>query len=287
MADQLRFLPASSFTLDALAEIFTRSFEEYFYPGTTTAEILAQRIRVEQIDLYHSLVMLLGGEPAGQALLARRGDRAWCGGFGVMLSLRGRGLSHQLAAAMLEQARQAGARRFSLAVLTRNERAIKTYMRLGLRTQRDLQILVWKPEGVSRTENQEPRTENCGQPAVIEVDESARLLDRFAALHPAPAAWQRDLPALLARGGFRALALVEAGVPTAYVLYQAGADSGARIEDLGAIRADQAAAVLLALQVRSTRILTINEPTDSPLTAVYHSAGFNEIDRQHEMWMEL
>jgi GNAT superfamily N-acetyltransferase len=287
MADHPRFLPASSFTLDVLADMFTRSFEAYFYPGTTTAEILAQRIRVEQIDLYRSLVMLLGDEPAGQVLLARRGDRAWCGGFGVMLPLRGRGLSHQLAAEMLEQARQAGARRFSLEVLTRNERAIKTYARLGLRTRRDLQILEWRTEGVSRTENQEPRSANRGRAAVVEVEEPVRLLERFATMHPALAAWQRDLPALLARGGFRALALEEAGVPTAYVLYQASADSSARIEDLGAIRADQAAAVLLALQTRSARILTVNEPTDSPLTAVYLSAGFNEIDRQHEMWIDL
>jgi GNAT superfamily N-acetyltransferase len=290
MADQPRFFPASSFTLDALADIFTRSFEDYFYPGTTTAEILAQRVRVEQIDLHRSLVMLLGDEPAGQALLARRGDHAWCGGFGVMLPLRGRGLAHQLAAAMVEQARLAGARRFSLEVLTRNERAIKTYTRLGLRTRRDLQILEWRPpEG-------EKRTENRGQPAtgdgrlttdVLEAEEPARLLDRFAALHPAPAAWQRDLPALLTRGGFRALAIEEAGVPAAYALYQAGADGIARIEDLGALRADQAGALLAALQARSARILTVNEPADSPLTAAFLSAGFNEIDRQHEMWMEL
>jgi GNAT superfamily N-acetyltransferase len=161
MTDQPRFLPASSFTLDALADIFTRSFEEYFYRGTTTAEILAQRVRVEQIDLRRSLVMLLGDEPAGQALIALRGDRAWCGGFGVMLSLRGRGLSHQLAAAMLEQARQSGARRFSLEALTRNERAIKTYTRVGLRTRRDLQILEWRkpveePRTTQRVPDQEP-----------------------------------------------------------------------------------------------------------------------------------
>jgi GNAT superfamily N-acetyltransferase len=286
MTNQPRFLPASSFALDALADIFTRSFEQYFYPGTTSAEILAQRVRVEQIDLYRSLVMLLDDQPAGQALLARRNDHAWCGGFGVMLPLRGRGLSHQLAMAMLEQARQAGARRFSLEVLTRNERAIKTYTRLGLQIRRDLQILEWRrPEGEPRTENQEPRTENQGQP--VEVEEPMRLLDRFAALHPVSAAWQRDLPALLTRGGYRGLALMEAGVTVAYALYQSNADGIARIEDLGAERADLAADLLRALQGRSQRILTINEPTDSPLMAAFLDVGFNEIDRQHEMWMEL
>jgi RimJ/RimL family protein N-acetyltransferase len=279
MTDRPRFQPASSFALDALADIFTRSFEQYFYPGTTTAEILAQRVRVEQIDLHRSLVMLVGDEPAGLALVARRADRAWCGGFGVVLSLRGRGLSHQLAAAMLEQARQTEARRFSLEVLTRNERAIKTYLHLGMRIQRDLQILDWR-----RTEG-EPRTENQGQ--LVEVEEPVRLLDRFAALHLAPAAWQRDLPALLTRGGFSGLALEEAGVTVAYALFQASADGIVRIEDLGAQRADQAVSVLAVLQARSQRIVTVNEPADSPLTAAFLSTGFNEIDRQHEMWVEL
>jgi GNAT superfamily N-acetyltransferase len=110
MTDQPQFLPASSFALDALADIFTRSFEAYLYPIATTAESLARRVRAEQIDLHHSLVMLVGGEPAGQALIAIRGDRAWCSGFGVMLPFRGRGLSRQLAAAMLDSARPSNSR---------------------------------------------------------------------------------------------------------------------------------------------------------------------------------
>src|SRR5262245_36019846 len=136
MMDEVRFLPASSFALDTLADIFTRSFENYFYPGPTTVELLARRARIENLDLRHSLVMLLGEEPVGQAMIGLRGDYAWCGGFGVMLPFRGRGLARPLAAAMLGQAREAGARTFSLEVLTRNERAIKTYAGAGLRTQR-------------------------------------------------------------------------------------------------------------------------------------------------------
>ena len=103
------FLPASAFSLEALGDIFTRSFENYFYPGTMTAAMLAARVRIEQLDLYRSLVMHLGDEVAGIALLGLRSDRAWCGGFGVVLPLRGRGLARELVTAMLEQARQAGA----------------------------------------------------------------------------------------------------------------------------------------------------------------------------------
>src|SRR5829696_8107769 len=143
MPSQVTFAPAAAYTLDALGDIFTRSFENYFYPRTTTAATLSARVRIEQIDLYRSLVMQVGDDLAGIALLGLRGDRAWCGGFGVMLPFRGRGLAHALATAMLEQARQAGARGCGLEVLTRNQRALNTYARAGFQPLRDLQVLEW------------------------------------------------------------------------------------------------------------------------------------------------
>ncbi|MFL5802045.1 MAG: GNAT family N-acetyltransferase [Roseiflexaceae bacterium] len=302
MIDEVRFLPASSFALDTLADIFTRSFENYFYPGVTTVEVLARRARIESLDLQHSLVMLAGEETAGQAMIGLRGDRAWCGGFGVLLRFRGLGLGRPLAAAMLDQARQAGARTFSLEVLTRNERAIRAYIGAGLRTRRDLLILEWRNPEEPRTENGhpqgQPRTEQ--RPAssdersaidestlVGEVAEPARLLDRFAPLHLAPAAWQRDLPALLVQGGLRGLATPAGETAAAYLLYQAGADGSARIADLGATQVAQAGALLAALQAHFVRLITVNEPADSPLIAAFESAGFVETDRQHEMWIEL
>ena len=83
MTDEPRFLPASSFALDALADILTRSFEEYFYTSNTSAEDLARRIRMENIDLCRSVVMLVGDQPAGMALMALRAYRGWCDGFGL------------------------------------------------------------------------------------------------------------------------------------------------------------------------------------------------------------
>src|SRR5437868_13630547 len=146
MSDQLSFLSASSFTLDAFADIVTRSFEAYAYDISMTAALISRRACVDSVDLYRSLVMLVGDEPAGMAVLGLRRDRAWCGGFGVMLPFRGRGLSHQLTAALLDQARQAGAREFSLEVLTHNQPAITTYARAGLEVRRDLLVLEWRRE---------------------------------------------------------------------------------------------------------------------------------------------
>lgn len=277
MSEQPRFLPAS-FTLDAFAEIFTRSFEAYFYQSTAAAAELAARVRVENIDLSRSLVMLVGDEPAGQALLSLRGARAWCGGFGVLAAFRGRGLAHPLAAALVEQARQAGARSFGLEVLTRNAPAIKTYARAGLQTQRDLLVLEWR------------RPEESAPPAVARAVEAAApgwLLEHFAALHTLPAAWQRDLPSLLVWNEQQALMVAQDGRPTAYVLFYANPDGVLRIVDLAAERAEDVLTLLGALQARGVRIVDVNEPADSPFIAAFVAVGFVEIDRQHEMAIDL
>ncbi|HRC77075.1 MAG TPA: hypothetical protein PLO33_15450, partial [Kouleothrix sp.] len=79
MTDTQQFVPASAFTLDALADLFTRAFEGYRYAMRVTASLLSDRIAGENIDLHRSLVVLLGGEPAGVALLGLRGAQAWCG----------------------------------------------------------------------------------------------------------------------------------------------------------------------------------------------------------------
>jgi RimJ/RimL family protein N-acetyltransferase len=277
-----KFVPASSYTIDALAEIFTRSFEAYFYPGTATVAILAARARIESLDLHHSLVMRSGDAPVGIALLGLRGDRAWCGGFGVVLPFRGRGLAHQLAMAMIAQAREARARQLGLEVLTRNERALKAYKRAGFQQQRDLQILEWRrPE-----EQPEQRTQNLESLAVTIV-EPAMMLAHFQALHPVPAAWQRDLPSLLVGGGMQGLALMEGNLPLAYALFHAHADGRWRIEDFGAVDIGPAGVLLNALQQRSAQLVSVNEPADSPLLAAFESAGFVEVDRQHELAIDL
>lgn len=277
MPDQPRFVSASTFALDAFADIFTRSFEAYFYEGTTTTAHLAERIRDENIDLYRSLVMLVDDEPAGQAVLALRGDQAWCGGFGVLMAFRGRGLAHQLAEALRDQARQAGARRLSLEVLTRNDLAIKAYARAGLQVQRDLLVLEWRGADAQPIP---ARVRNISAAA------PEQLLEYFAALHPVPAAWQRDHVSLLVGKPLEGLMVERDGRPAAYVLF-AVRDDTLRIVDIGAQRADDVHDLLGALQERAPRVVDVNEPADSPLIPAFQSAGFIELDRQHEMAIDL
>jgi hypothetical protein len=69
----------------------------------------------------------------------------------------------------------------------------------------------------------------------------------------------------------------------AYALISETPDGAARIEDLGAESVELAAALLRALQRRYPRLISVNEPADSPITAAFDITEFVEIDRQHEM----
>lgn len=273
MTQAIQLVPATQFSVEMLADLFTRSFEAYFYPGTTTATSLSQRIRQESIDLWRSVVLLVDEQPAGIALLALRGEQAWCGGFGITMPFRGQGLSHRLIEALIEQARAAGARNFSLEVLVRNTVAFRTYTRAGLQTRRDLVLLEWrKPDDYTPTATNE-----------VSVAAPETLLAHYAGFHPVPAAWQRALPALLVSGGLQGLALEQNGALAGYILFQGATSERLRIADLGARSAEAAATLLQALQQRAASILCINEPSNSPFLPAFIETGFSEIDRQHDL----
>jgi GNAT superfamily N-acetyltransferase len=278
VSNDVRFVSAVTLPLTIVAETFTRSFEGYFYPMTMTAPLLTTRARVEQLDFSHSLVMLHNDEPAGIAMLACRDRDAWCGGFGIASPFRGRGLARRLGEAMLEQARLVGATRLSLEVLTRNTGAIQVYQALGLSVVRDLHLFEWNGDDAGSQASQAQETCTSAQPH--------DLLQHFIQLHPVKAAWQRDLPALLVRSGMHGLAWKDDVGHHAYVLFSVR-DTTARIEDLGATRAEDAIHILQSLQANYAKLVSVNEPGDSPSSAAFLACNFQEVDRQHEMVIQL
>lgn len=280
MAELPSYRPASTFSLDALSTIITAAFAGYFYPTIVTPALLAQRIRAEQLDLQHSLVLWHADAPAGIAMLGLRGQQAWCGGFGITAPLRGQQLAGGLATAMIEQARLAGAQALRLEVLVRNTPALRVYLRAGFQPRRDLLVLQWRRAAGAAA------PEPTSGPVVVECDPRS-LLAHFDRLHTAPAAWQRDLPALLVGANLAGLAILAADQPVAYLLYHTNSAGKHQVADLAAGHADLAQALLGALQQRSEQIFSVNEPADSPVTDAYRAAGFSEADRQHELWLEL
>ena len=182
---------------------------------------------------------------------------------------------------MLEQVQAAGATQLSLEVLTRNTPAIRLYRRLGLTITRDLQLFEWTADDVVGG----PRRAVAGEPAEVAVP-PRDLLQHFAATHAVAAAWQRDLPALLVRPELQGLSYTNDQGRRSYVLYSVR-DGTARIEDLGATHVEDAIRILLDLQARYHKVVSVNEPADSPISAAYIACDFREADRQHEMVLQI
>jgi ribosomal protein S18 acetylase RimI-like enzyme len=277
----VRFLPGSSFDLDFLADLYTQTFAEYFYPCLVTTEDLAEWVRVEHLDLDRCPVMLVDEKPAGFATVGIRGEKAYCKGFGVIVSHRGRGLAHNLCGEMVRIAGQAGARRMTLGVIKHNTRAVETYRKAGFQLRRELVSIEWRAD-----------TDYAGQPpldgSAREITEArpADLLAHFDDLHAIEPIWNRDLPSLREINNLEGLAAVSDGVPEAYVLFEAAGGTTV-IVDLaarpGARPAKLLANVLWKLREKHPHVICHNEPADNPLLPVMLDTGFRETVRRLEL----
>src|SRR5579871_258051 len=109
MTNQYRFSDATGYTLAQMTEMHNESFSGYFMPATMTPEMTAHFWRVYQIDASRSVVMHdQTGTFVGMARVGVRGNRGWCGGFGIAPAFRGSGASKLLAAEMVRVARDSG-----------------------------------------------------------------------------------------------------------------------------------------------------------------------------------
>lgn len=275
----MKFVSAATLSLESFAEVFTRSFENYFYPITLTAATFAMKVRTEQIDLHRSVVLVLGDMPIGQATLGLRGDKAWCGGFGIVPEQRGKHFAPALLSEFLKQARDAGAKSLVLEVLQKNTVAQQLYASAGLQHQRELRLLEWKRDS-------HPGEEKRLEPLAIQPFNRSEIASNFHRLHPVSPAWQRDLPTLMVDDNLLQITSTEGGKLHGYLLFTVKNDI-VRIYDLGAGEIEIAKQLLLGLQSRYKEIYSVNEPSDSPMTAVYDACNFREYDRQYELGMAL
>lgn len=273
----MRFVSAATVSLEAFAAAFTSAFEGYPVNISVDAVWLARRARYEQHDLLNSLVAFEGDEAVGMAVMAARGARGWCGGFGVVPRWRGRGLARRLMSELVGRARASGLRRLSLEVLQGNTAARRLYERAGMRVTRDLLVM-------ERAAGWEAAKTPRGAPP--QEAPAAELLEQFTRLHPEPPAWQRE-PASLLAAKLRGLYLGARARPRAYALVKYTAEGDAHLSDLAAADARQARAMCAALGGLGCALRVQNEPERSPYVAPLLEHGFAEVLRQHEMTMEL
>lgn len=131
------YTTVADFGPPAAAALLARAFADYFLKIPFTPEALHHTARLDQVDFAQSPVVLLDGEPAGAALLARRGPESRVAGMALVPAARRHGVGRALMEWLLTEARARGDRRMVLEVIEQNIAAVRLYESVGFtRTRR-------------------------------------------------------------------------------------------------------------------------------------------------------
>jgi hypothetical protein len=216
------------------------------------------------LDVAGSLVALDGDTPVGLANLGLRGERSWLGGIGVVSSHRRGGIGEQLTRALMDSARERGATKMLLEVITENAPAIALYEKLGFEHVRELEVLSL------------PEASGGGGAEEVPLEVAQALI---GARREEPEPWQREdetiahliardpAPQALVAGD--AAAIYRMSGPAVSLVQAAGGDTG-----LGGIITE-----LRALGPVSA----VNYPARGAVSAVMREEGGEVTLRQHEM----
>ena len=277
--------PASGFDAGALADVLNASYRDYAAPIQFTAEQYEFFASSHDIDLDLSVVAEAAGKAVGLAQLARRGDRGWVAGVGVVPEQRRQGIARAMMEALIANARAAGLKRLQLEVLQQNGAALALYQDLGWRIEREL--LTW-----SRPVEQGPLP--IPAELLVEMDPLV-LLDAGFGWHDQPPCWQRQRRTLATfpAAGLRGWTLLRDGRPAGYVLGFSPHEGQMTLVDVvvdpayGIRSAGRPLVQALHLRFLDTTTRLANEPVDSVLNHLFAALTYRVIFRQHEMMLEL
>jgi hypothetical protein len=127
--------------------------------------MLFSMLRRDGTDLTESRVILKEGEPAGLALIARRGWTSRLAAMGVFSHASGEGVGKWAMRSLIERARARGDREMLLEVIEQNTAAVKLYEKVGFTKIR--RLLGFKLE--------DPQVESKDDLEEIDIRELARL----------------------------------------------------------------------------------------------------------------
>jgi len=266
---RVRVLPADSLEPPALRELFNEGFSDYLVPMRLDAAAFAEHVRVNDVDLACSRV-LVDERPVAFALIARRGPAAWVGGMGTAPSHRRRGLGERALVAGLDAARERGCDAAWLEVIDGNSGAVALYEKLGFAVVREL--IVWAlPAG---------RDAPGGRPV---SPEQARAWIAAHRLGPEP--WQRADESLAAMASLRGLVVERGGEVAGAAVLRERAEA-VTVLQIAAVDTSAARDVLLA--AAGGRALRLsNAPVGEPASQALEELGADAVLRQLEMRLAL
>jgi ribosomal protein S18 acetylase RimI-like enzyme len=276
---EYRFSPALSYTFEQLAEMHNLSFSGYFMPANMTPAQVADFWRINQIDATRCVVMQdANGAFVGMARMGTRGDRGWCGGFGIVPAFRGSGASRQLAEEMVRVAQATGLSQLQLEVLTQNTRAHRLYERVGFVVQRRL-------FGLQIAASSLPTSDPTATTIERAPLETLLSWPRHDRTRPA---WGLELASLLTMPCELLVVSGPDGAQNAFTMQRYGDTVRIQVALYQSPLTDDAfAALLRTLAGDAATIHIFNEPEDSPFLDRYRGLGFTEFFSQYEMLLRL
>jgi ribosomal protein S18 acetylase RimI-like enzyme len=175
--------PASEYTTAELADLFNRSFEDYFMPINFTGEQFELFTKRDGINLSLSRVLLNDDQPIGLGLISSRDDVSRLGAMGIVKDWRSRGAGTWLVEQLMDEARGRNEKQMLLEVIVQNEPAVHIYKKFGFKTIRQLFGFVAK----------EPAGKLEGELGACKIDLVIEKAEQFS-LPNLP--WQADVEAL-------------------------------------------------------------------------------------------
>ncbi len=280
---EIQLVPVAQVSLALRARITNAVYADYYVPVHVTEEQVAQTDLYYDVDVTRSVVARTPWEPVGIALLARRGERGWITGVGVMPEWRRRGVARLMMAHLIREARGCGVQRLTLEVITRNSTAYNLYRSLGFCEQREL--LCWqRPAGADPL----PLAAERLVPAP-----AAELLSNYVGWHEQPACWQREIATLRKMiGRLKGYRLNWKGYPAAYCLVQEAAE-GVTLHDIGVnpvselLMPERTLLQTLATLYPDQPMAIMNVPAEDTLNRILPTLGFRVTVHQLEMALDL
>ena len=169
MLMNLDIQPASDYPLPDLLHLLNLSFEDYLVAINFNLIQFLTMLRKDSIDLFTSRVLLVEGEAAGIALIARRGWTSRLAAMGIVKYMRGAGAGSWFMQKLIQEARDRKEREMVLEVIEQNHSAVKLYQKCGFSSVRRLVGLLRK----QASENKD------GALTEIDLREAGKLISQF------------------------------------------------------------------------------------------------------------
>ena len=161
-----RAKPASEYPVPELVDVLNRGFEGYFVPIAFNVTAFLNMIRKDGLDLTSSRVLLADEQPAGIALMARRGWTSRLAAMGIATETRGKGAGLWFMEHIIQEACDRGEKVMLLEVIEKNTPAVHLYEKCGFEVIRRLVGLI----------RREATESVAGELRELDIREAARIV---------------------------------------------------------------------------------------------------------------